>query len=194
MKSYDTAEYAGTRLIGTMILYKGVPVQVGNCEDKANGIRITATNVETGAMVQDYLQNFDMTPPPLGYVNYGKGSIYLSRMPMRKDWKQGFRQNNLTSTNGMVELNMKSLSDTIQGKFPSIKEIISKIVKGGFDKKGINGSIAFDRNFAIHYNGVVWYKGLFSIGTVSFETGAIKIDPAFDWVRESLAEVVGEVA
>lgn len=195
MKGYDTAEYAGTRLIETIILYQGRPVKVSNClQQAAKKIWVAAIDIENGATVQDYLDNFDMNPPPLGYVNTDKNCTYMTRMPMRKDWKQGLRKNNIISHTGYApDIAMKYIAKTIMGIFPSLHEVIAKIHKlnalGGY-----KGSLAFDRNFAIDHFGRVWYKNIFVIGVVDMKTGGIKVDPAYEWTREALMEVVGEIA
>lgn len=196
MKGYDTADYAATRLIETIILYKGRPVKVTNClQQAAKKIWIVATDIENGAIVQDYLDNFDMNPPLLGYVNTEKQCTYMTRMPMRKDWKQGLRKNNLVSYSGYApDIAMKFIAKTIMGVFPSVGEACARINKFNAAGNGYKGGQAFDRNFAIDQFGRVWYKNIFQIGVVDMKTSGIKVDPAYEWTREALMEVVGEIA
>lgn len=194
MKGYDTADYAGTRLIETIILYNSRPVKVGLCTQKGKDIAIQAVDMESGELVIDTLDKFDLNPPPLGYVNLEKTCMYMTRMPMRKDWKQGLRKNNMTSSTGqMPDISMKAVSLTIMGKFPSIGHVMAKLSK--YNAQGLyKAGQAFHRDFAVMADGRIWYKSIFAIGVMDLKTGSITVDPAYEWTREALMEVVGEIA
>lgn len=195
MKGYDTAEYAATRLIDTIILYKGDPVRVMSCVQFGKQIAVTYVTVLSEEHGQAFLDDFDMNPPILGYVNVGnKTCQYITRMPMRKDWKQGVRKNNIVTNTGVSpDLNMKYLAKTIIGKFPSIAEVVKNL--SYFAEKGYPSYMqAFDRDFAADAKGRVWYKGMFNIGEINLANGGIKVNPEHEWTREALMEVVGEVA
>lgn len=194
MKSYDTAEYAATRLIETVVMYKGRPVTVKNCTQFGGKIAVAYHDVVTEVGGQTFLDDLDLNPPVLGYVNVGKKNChYITRMPMRKDWKQGVRKNNITTYNGIApDISMKHLANTIMNQFPSIADTVknlSSLVKGGY-----KGAMAFSRDFAADTYGVVWYKDVFKIGTIDLTNGGIKIDPKYEWTREALMDAVGEIA
>ncbi len=194
MKGYDTAEYAGTRLIETVIMYKNRPVKVLNCTQFGKQIAVAYADVITDQTSQAFLDDMDLNPPILGYVNVGKSSChYVTRMPMRKDWKQGVRKNNIITAQGYApDISLKHLAKTIMNDFPSIGEVVKTLA---YMKANLtNACIAFNRDFAADTKGQVWYKSLFVVGRVDLNNGGIKIDPKYEWVREALMEVVGEVA
>lgn len=187
MKGYDTADYAATRLVETHIMYKGQLARVVSCAQFGGQI-VIGYELVTGGVGNAFLPEFDLNPPKLGYVNHSGVAYYMTRMPMRKDWKQGMRNSNIIANTGLNPgINMKKINETIMGKFPSISTCLAGIQAGKFK------SIAFDRNFCIWSDLKIEYKGAAIVGTVNAD-GAIKIDDKSNWVREALMEVVGEVA
>jgi hypothetical protein len=194
MKGYDTADYAATRLNETIIMYKGRPITVKTCTQFGAEIAVSYFDVITEQSGQAFLKDIDLNPPLLGYVNIGnKNCQYITRMPMRKDWKQGVRKNNIVTPTGHTpDISMKHLAKTIMNEFPSLTTVVGKLKD--FIKGGYIGTIAFSRDFAADTTGRVYYKSMFSIGEVDLKTGGIKIKPEYEWVREALMEVTGEVA
>lgn len=89
---YKDAEYANSRLYETIVRLNGEPVMVGHVHGN-----MTCTISRDGEEEVVLLDDLDLSAPPLGYVNYRRGAVYLSRKPMRRDWRQGIRSSQLVS-------------------------------------------------------------------------------------------------
>lgn len=187
MKGYDTAEYAATRLNETIVRLNGQPVMVLACTQGVGGIIVTYHSIMDDVPPQDApLDQFDLDPVPLGYVNFGARAVYITRMPMRKDWRQGMRMTNIVDPQGSAHTRMgfKVLGQTIMGKFPTFERAIESLNRKTKPPEGI----AFCRDFAIKQGGILEYKGFFDVGMVNLQDASITIEPKFEWVREALNE------
>lgn len=189
MKGYDTASYAGTRLNETIIRKGKMPIMVSSCEDHSAGKIVVYWNgvvsKDSGA---DFLHDLDLNPVPLGYVNYDGQVIYMTRMPMRSDWKQGMRDRNIVSHQGYNnELPYRFIGKTIMGDFPKFKTALEAINSDKY-------AMAFDRDFALDRRGILFYKGMFEVGRVNMVNGSVNIDDSFSWVREAFSEAMEQAA
>jgi len=163
MLRYDTAEYAGNRLNESIVSYKGEPIRVNACGDTSNGIVVRGEYIQNGDTVKVLLKDIDLTPVTLGFVNTNRGIGYLARVPLRRDWKQGLRMNNLRSLYGIRERILRDIDlyKVIKGVYPSFQYALENTVNDGVAR-------AFSRNFAIvmkddnpmivyKYHGIVGY-------------------------------------
>jgi hypothetical protein len=192
MKGYDTAEYASTRLADTVVRLGNVPVLVSVCEDTINGIRVYYRHIMEN-LPSDFcnISDLNLDPVPLGYVNLSPGVVYLTRMPMRNDWKQGLRDRNVVDTNGFNQgLPYKAIGRTIMGDFPKFSNCLSRLSDNDIGRN----SLAFDREFSIDREGKIIYKSLFHVGDVNMDNGGIRIKDDFTWVVESLDEAMERAA
>jgi hypothetical protein len=188
MKGYDNALYAGSRLDQTVIRKDKTPILVQSCEDNSMGIIVNWKGImETGYGV-DYLHDLNLNPVPLGYVNHNDTVTYMTRMPMREDWKQGLRDRNITTADGFNnELSYKQIGHTIMGNFPKFSKVLEGVCSNAF-------CMAFDRDFVVTREGKIGYKGSFIIGKVDLISGSINIDDSFSWVREAFEEAMEKAA
>lgn len=190
MKGYDTASYASTRLNDTVIRKGTTPILVNNCEDHSIGkIVVYWSGIMDGAGGADFLNDLNLDPVPLGYVNYDGSVQYMTRMPMRQDWKQGLRDRNVVTYQGFNnDFSYKIIGKTIMGDFPKFSKVLERLNGGGYNIQ------AFDRDFALDRRGDLWYKGMFTIGRVNMTSGAVNIDDSFSWVREAFSEAMEQAA
>lgn len=182
--------YAGTRIAGTIVrLAKtGEPVSVDHVS--ANGICGVAPITKIGQL-NDYLEvhldDLDLTPVSLGYINCAGQAAYIMRIPIRRGpANQGLRQENSVCSNGrrLYGLPMDALRNCILGKYPTFE----KAVQGSVTKKdGAVKCIAFNRHWAIHGKYLL-YKNNLVVGTI--EKGKPVLDDKFKHLKESLAEAV----
>ena len=95
-------------------------------------------------------------PPRIGYVNYEKGAIYVSRRPVRT-WGLGINSNNTTLflqgvkvlfSNQIVKTS--ELHKAYKNNYPPLSEIVS------YSREY---ATAFDKQFAIDLYNFVYYKG-----------------------------------
>lgn len=187
MLNYPDKNYASGRLIGTIVRYKEKPVIV---QDMSGDI-VKIKNLLTGDYEDGMYPYLDINPVPLGYVNTKGNVYYVSRCPMRKDWKQGLRSQTIRAI--LIgdtypvshELNMKDVARTIIGDFPSLSASIKKL------KDGDVSAIAFSRSFALDSVGNIWHKAIRNIGKLDFKTLKKSIKDEFFWTKEELEECVG---
>ena len=105
MYTDDNPEYVNGRLQQTIIrLNSGVPVycegtwRVMGGEQREGPIRLMYRSISLsnfGELKKKLIGEFNLSSPPLGYINYEGSAYFVSRRPMRRDWRQGIRKSNL---------------------------------------------------------------------------------------------------
>ena len=189
METYKEFEYAKSRLVGTIVRRRmaGGQLKAVNVELMEGGEvihRILSNNTQDKCK----LAELDISPVPLGYVNLNNKASYLTRKPMRQDWRQGFRNVSAAFVDYPMhweDINFKKLSDTIEGIFPTFKQVIGKVVR---NPNAEVGSMAFSRELAINTKKNLLYKTM-HVGDVDDE-GFVKYLPTFEWVDDTFREVV----
>lgn len=183
---YDTVEYARSRLNDTVIMYQGNPFLVQTITRREQGGKLVVVGmlIEREAPMEVFLEDCDIKPVSLGYVNYNKKAFYTMRMPMRRDWKQGLRYLNLIDVDGR-QFNGVGYSvfvNTIKNHYPSFQNAVKSLSNCR--------SMAFHRDFCIDENYNIIYKGLFTVA--KYEEGDIgSFTIQKEWIREALDEAVG---
>lgn len=189
MKTYDEAEYANNRLKESIVRLKnGTPIHIQNIRSEREVIYNELTLDSDRKVCK--LEDLDINPVPLGYCNVKTYCLYLVRMPMRQDWKQGLRSNSLRDVHGRrVDTRYEHLVDTIVGKFPSFKDSISRILEKSKNPFKLEGqstkSIAFNRDFCLKEENLLEYKGVFIVGTFN-KNGGYDLKERFGWVEDCL--------
>lgn len=195
MYSNDNVAYAHGRLVGTIVRHQNRAVSVVDVRFISHDrpLQVMASVILTGQLAVDDIDNFDLTPVKLGWVNNLNDltSAYLTRAPVRQDWRQGFRPHTAREFllnrpfNGrkVADFDLMAVANTIEGKYPSFAEITHK-----FKKNKLKGqSLAWCRDFSLTSLGEVVYKMYGKVG--NFIDGTILLDEKFVWVEESLKEV-----
>jgi len=187
----DDADYAIRRLSGTIVkTTKGTPIYIYRMGmDPEKGISGLYQNLVTGEDGHKFqLSDVDLEPVPLGFVNTESHAVYVSRRPIRRDWKQGLSEvNAVLSTGGRLgDFDRKLLVQPILNQYPSFM-----FVKSSLASLGSKASKAFSRNFALKKSGAmvkVMYK--------SHEVGEVRenipvLDPKFFFLTEHLQQEMG---
>lgn len=190
MRGYDTAAYAASRLVDTIILYDGAPVIVRTVKssDVGTGIAVTFTEIldPTEKVKTDDISKFNLDPVRLGYVNYRKDPVYLTRAPMRRDWRQGLRALNIYDADGnnprMIPYHV--IAQTIMNRYPTFASILETMSSPLFEY----GGLAYHRDFCLSREGRLRYKGMFAVGQVNMDNGDVVIDADYSWVGEAFNE------
>lgn len=178
-KDYD---YAHSRLTQTIVRRGLEPIFVHAVQ---RGMEVSYSPLETlDIMRVCEIDELDLHPVPLGYCNYSKYASYLSRVPLRKDWRQGLRRENFVSVNAPLSagrIPYEALSQVISGNYPSYKEALDAIRK--------LKSIAWHRHWAINSGMEVYYKGSPSpVGMV--EDGKVILTSRCGYLTEALGETL----
>lgn len=189
----DNVAYAYGRLVQTIIRYEGKAVEVVDVQLVARDrpLRIISSVILTGEIVSDSIDNYDLTPVKLGWVNNYNNltTSYLTRAPVRQDWRQGFRPHTARVFVRPMDgrkvdvFDKHAIAKTIEGQFPPFGEVISKLKKNRI--KGT--ALAWCRDFSMTAMGEIMYKMYGKVG--NFIDGTILLDEQYVWVEESLREV-----
>lgn len=156
-------EYAHAKLSGSVVRYQEKLVYV--YEIPPSGKAIVKPILENDNL-SVHINSLDLTPVPLGYMNYGTSAHYISRIP-RRNWKQGIRPESICSDSAYTQsftLECEEFINTVDGKYPALEMCAERIVCKEVTKQ------AFSRFFALgeYFDGVflLWYKNLI-VGGVS---------------------------
>ncbi len=149
---YDTADYAGSRLNGTVILLKRQPVYVEQVRNRDGCKMVYGTTMGRGHhAVQEDLAKFNVTDYRLGYFNKNGVAYYMSRKAMRQDWRQGLRPNNVQVTPHDRGVEVEDIALCLRQRFPSLSGALAKLGEG-------HESCAWCKDFAVQVNGIVFWK------------------------------------
>lgn len=154
---YIDNEYAGSRLIGTMVRHKGRAVQVNDVVDDLQCLVYDLLN-DNSYLV--HLDELELKSPPLGFVNGRGGCVYLSRRPMRRDWRQGVRTNTvLKQTRYVGSINSTLIAQCILGKFPKVSTALTKL-RVGIPEVAISREFSLTRVGTATIINFKWYGGV----------------------------------
>lgn len=181
MRMYKEPSYAKQRLLETIVRVNGKAVVVKDI----SSVGVLYKELVTGATNSCTYNELDINPVPLGNYNGYISCLYITRLPMREDWKQGARYNNLRDSYGnSIDFNWTSLGRTIEGIYPSISDCLNRI------KKGKASSIAFSRNFAINSEYSLLYKMNWTVGKVE-GVDKYSLFDKFLYLKEIATEEIG---
>lgn len=177
--------YAGTRVQGTIVRIRETnePVYVhiigrdGNC---------LVSLVETLTVhIAVHLDELNLQPISLGYVNTAGQATYFQRIPKRKDWKQGLRAENcLSSGRRLFDFPMESFRQAVKNEYPNYK----RALEGIKTKSSKTKTIAFHRSWAVTSNRELLYKNHLYVGDIVDDQPVLH--PSYAYLKEFLAEVV----
>lgn len=196
MYTPDVPEYAALRLQETIIRYNNRAAHVDMVryrDDDGEYLQVEATDLLSGTPISDHIDNFDLTPVKLGFVNlkrYMDGATgyvaYTERKPMRQDWRQGLRRNNTVTSWGVQGAwDFKDLAKTINGEFPTVAEAMADVPP--FD----NMYMAWHRDFCVNGMGHIFYRWYGKVGEFTDREGVeFVLDEKFYWIEESLKEAL----
>lgn len=161
--------------LNSVVLFKGKPVKVKKVyEDRT--VRILDLRSQRSRDVVFDMKHFSPPVTRLGYVNRDGAAVYVSRKPQRQ-YQTGVSASNC-SVAGFIRtdelLNIEEVvkamecpefADMMLGNYPSLPEAYKEATKNF-------GSVAFDKMFAVTYDGKIFYKNIHA-GTYREENDSI---------------------
>lgn len=180
--------YASDKLTGSIVSLRGYPVMVNFFEDG-----MVCYNFMGGPREFCHLEDLDLTPIKLGYVNHPRGASYLSRIPARF-YRQGIRANTLNVSGGNHYNFDRYLNNTVRGIYPSFKNCL----EGCFNKDF--KSLAFGRRWALsqrYFNAEqrnsirLEYRGK-PVGFLDKKNEEPVLTDGLQYLKESLEEVLND--
>lgn len=178
MRMYKEVGYAKQRLLETCVRYNNKAVLVKDITGGEALFKYILSN-DHGSC---HPSELNIDPVPLGYANTNDGLYYLTRIPMREDWKQGLRMNTLRDHRGLtIDIGWKSIAKTIENIYPTIPECF---------KLSTKRPVAFSRNFAINIDKSLIYKGKYFIGKM-LDVDKYTLEGKYEYLKEVAAEEIG---
>lgn len=175
----DDHEYANSRLIETIVRLKGEPVYIHRV---GIGMKVDYSTLDAmDELKKCTTEELDLKPVPLGYCNYNKHACYLTRMPMRRDWRQGLRRGNFTSLSGSDanRIPYDVLRQCILGDYPTFAGAVEAVKKVK--------SMAWHRHWAVDSELQILHKGgVRPVGVM--ENGQIVLSSKYQYLKEALKE------
>jgi hypothetical protein len=194
MRTYDTSNYAQSRLAGTIVRLNKEPITVIECfygddDDLVANYRF----LKNGRVKTSKIIDFDLTPVPLGFCDTRYGASYLTRVPKRSDYRQGLRSSNYMSVNGASAgaITKTNLRRTILGQYRDLDAAMDELENSLVISD--NFLVPFSRDFAVKYiNGTpsLSYKWVNNVGSVRNSTPMLK--PQFQHLQESMEIALNE--
>jgi hypothetical protein len=185
---FDNVRDANMRLQGTIVRYEGQPIQIHEVVGVDAAIKLVVMGLVDEEVQRLGLDDpeLNLDPVPLGYVNEGKGTSYVERIPIRK-WKHGLHRENVHIRGDMVELGRdvirtRYMADTILGVFPTLPEALQSVVEGR------RKETAFNRKFSLRMDeetGIV--NLMYRTERVGFVMdGKPQLGPKMQYLKEEL--------
>jgi hypothetical protein len=151
--------------VNCVVMYKNKPVYIQTVTPKGLVLYTDLLTQKTGEAVFT-LKAFSSPLRRLGYVNIGLYCAYLTRNPFRKFF-MGLNRGNTTVSlpnidfkvdvqalmAGVRALTSPEVGKAILDTYPTFKQACTQV-------KTFGGICAFDKQFAIHESGAVYYKNV----------------------------------
>lgn len=177
---YVDRDYAESRLHGTLVRHEGKPVMVTAVRDS---LECEVKDLLTGNYSTTHLDNLDLKSPPLGFVNHGGNCYYLTRKPMRNDWRQGVRTNSVVIQGG-GRVPVEVIAQCMAGEYPTKSVALSKLRDG-------QRTIAISREFSLtrkRSRTTINYKWYGEVGKLTSK-GAV-LNPKWEYLSPKIEGVV----
>lgn len=186
-------QYASTRLRSSVVLYGKEPVLLGDIDGKGY---VFVEYLVTGMVDRVPLDNLNLTPVELGYVNdigNRDKAVYCFRDPARL-YKQGLTKENFRRNDKMrSSFKCATVGRTIKNIFPKISSCIEYLLNDELDK------IAFSRDFALEKykeDILLIYRDTI-VGVVLWNSIAnninYKLNIGYEFLQEVLEEAIKNV-
>lgn len=160
----------------SLVLYKGAPVLFKSITMNREA---TLLLLEHGKdiKVKFLLEDFSAPRGRIGFVNHGGLAHYFSRKPQRQyvvgvngrniavktiNYLNAERQ--IVANKEIRDLDKKAIHAAMLNQYPKFSEAFAQAIKTG-------GVVAFDKQFAVGSDGIVWYKAI-RVGTHSLDKQA----------------------
>ena len=174
--------YAHDRLRGTIVRHDGRPAVIQSVNSRGE----TAFNYLGYTVVEnDHLDNFNLDPVPLGYINMNNTAKYIGRMPARQ-YRQGVRHNTIIGKDGgRVPYNEPDLFNCIVGSYPGLETCIELVYNGEFNRRAWTKKYAIGRHNRSKTLLTLLYKDK-DVGTIRLKDLKPTLKKHYIWLKEDL--------
>lgn len=187
-------DYAQRNLVGTIVrrLEDGYPVKIHQVQGNNRKMSVSAQPLDLEYIQVIPLSGLNLEPVKLGFCRSTSGKVgvsFIARTPLRHDWRQGLRANNIRILYGddYRFCSNRELTKTIMGVYPSFEEALDSSV----NNPGV--IIPFGRAWAIQTKGKepvsrILYKWIGPVGDVI--RGKVDFEDGYRYLLESFTEEV----
>ena len=174
--------------VNTLCTHKGTPIFFKDITyDKVAIFRNVATKKITETPFK--LEEFSAPQQRIGYVNHRNNALYVTRLPVRR-FQVGIAKGNVEvrhvaapgsdgyrGKDEILGFNLPTLAEAMLNKYPSFLEAYQKAV-------GADGIWSFDKQFAIGYDGKLYYKcqHIADVGKGVRTLRTARFKPGFDYL------------
>ena len=146
----DDYQYANSRLGGTAVRHEGLLFHV---EEVLPSMTADGWYLGSGNPAKVAVDDLDLQPLPLGYVNYYDTASYVTRIPRRDDWRQGTRRRVLQCIDGVdtQQMSVAKLQHAVDNIYPSFNDAL-RLVRACT-------RVAWCRVFCVDDDGNIYHKG-----------------------------------
>jgi hypothetical protein len=178
---YGSLEYANQKLRRTVVMHKGLSVLVLDVVGDNDNITLI-TETRTCERIEAPIEEFDIRGFKLGYANNADGCVYLSRVPMRSDWRQGLRERNVLMSGGRYRRtsapSISRIMESLETKYPSMVDAFKDVSSGKAAAVAFSPAFCFKRT----KSGVsLCYRNFRKVGEVSTD-GSYKLSDKFSFL------------
>ena len=180
---YVEPDYANSRLNRTVVRLGNIPVYVVNVrDDKQCEILHDINKEEEVALV--HLDDLNPLSPALGYVNSNGRAYYLSRKPLRRDYRQGLRTTQVEVMVGDKNArSVKLIMRCITGDFPTLQRANEKLIDG-------TNSIAVSRDVCLKRMAGGKINVLYKWNTIGvYKDKAFVINEKYSFLRKLVEKI-----
>lgn len=125
---YKEPDYADSRLRETIVRHNGTPVYLFYVtNDMIAHVKSDLNSDETTPV---HLDELELSAPRLGLVNLRGRVSYLSRKPLRNDYRQGVRPNQIVCLHNRCERTVKRIMECIKGEYPTLQKALEMTIDG----------------------------------------------------------------
>lgn len=183
----DDYGYAATRIQGTIVKYKGKPVTVTNVigGEGSDGPVALIRGLKAKEEKAVKLFDLDICPSKMGYVNFDSVASYICRQPLRRDYKQGMRTQQLVSQFGyrIQDIPNHAYYEILVNEYPSFSDCVRTVsTEGGGD------SAAWHYDWALDHEDNLLYKFGEVVGKLT--GGSLVLDDTHGHLSEQLEEAL----
>jgi len=175
---YDTVEYARSRLLNTIVMYKRKPVKVLAI---GGGMKATVVTPIKGKLRKRFVvacSELNIFNLRLGFINKGGYAKFLSRRTLRHDWRQGLRPENV-GANG-VRVSDDDIGRALLHRYPSFDKALENVQRE-------SKSCAWCEDMAIRSDmDILWRYEV--VG--KFDEGVVKLTPKFGFLSKTIKESI----
>lgn len=154
--------------LGCLMIHNGALVKVESISYDYQPAMFYLVNLSTGKKYSARFRSEEFTAPKkrIGFVNYRQTVVYISRRPVRR-FRVGIHSENVSvETPAYVPSPLKDkpavrnrisqfvdveIYKAYSSQYPTLREAYDKAVEW-------KGAMAFDKQFAVSFEGVVYYK------------------------------------